>query len=198
LETIHVTIEGTTPLLMNRFTDAAAQQLAGGTSTVMVGNKGTPREQAEKKLYVDEHGILHLPGTNIFRALIDAGIFHKAGRSKITTQKSSLVPAAVALVELTCPIKGPDGDPKWEVDSRSVVIPSTGGRVMCHRPRVDAWRVSFTLEIDTSMFTAQLVRQLLDDAGKRIGLGDFRPARKGPFGRFVVVKWQSEKAAKAA
>lgn len=198
METIHVTIEGTTPLLMNRFTDAAAQQLAGGTSTVMVGNKGTPREQAEKKLYVDEHGILHLPGTNIFRALIDAGIFHKAGRSKITTQKSSLVPAAVALVELTCPIKGPDGDPKWEVDSRSVVIPSTGGRVMCHRPRVDAWRVSFTLEIDTSMFTAQLVRQLLDDAGKRIGLGDFRPARKGPFGRFVVVKWQSEKAAKAA
>lgn len=198
METIHVTIEGTTPLLMNRFTDAAAQQLAGGTSTVMVGNKGTPREQAEKKLYVDEHGVLHLPGTNIFRALIDAGIFHKAGRSKITTQKSSLVPAAVALVELTCPIKGPDGDPKWEVDSRSVVIPSTGGRVMCHRPRVDAWRVSFTLEIDTSMFTAQLVRQLLDDAGKRIGLGDFRPARKGPFGRFVVVKWQSEKAAKAA
>lgn len=198
METIHVTIEGTTPLLMNRFTDAAAQQLAGGTSTVMVGNKGTPREQAEKKLYVDEHGVLHLPGTNIFRALIDAGIFHKAGRSKITTQKSSLVPAAVALVELTCPIKGPDGDPKWEVDSRSVVIPSTGGRVMCHRPRVDAWRVSFTLEIDTSMFTAQLVRQLLDDAGKRIGLGDFRPVRKGPFGRFVVVKWQSEKAAKAA
>jgi hypothetical protein len=119
-------------------------------------------------------------------------VFHKAGRTKITTQKSSLVPAAVALIELTCPLRGPDGEPKWEVDSRSVVIPSTGGRIMCHRPRLDRWRVSFTLEVDTGMFSVPLVRQLLDDAGKRIGLGDFRPARKGPFGRFVVVKWETQ------
>jgi hypothetical protein len=191
MDTINVTIEGTTPLLMNKFTDAAAVALAAGTSAVMAGNKGTPREQAEKRLYVDESGVLHVPGTNIFRAIIDAGVFHKAGRAKITTQKSSLVPAAVALVELVCPIRVDGGEPKWEVDSRSVVIPSTGGRVMAHRPRLDRWAISFTLEIDTGMFSTSLVRQLVDDAGKRIGLGDFRPARKGPFGRFVVVKWES-------
>jgi hypothetical protein len=195
---VKIKIEGTTPLLMNRFTDEAGQKTSGGTSTVMVGNKGTPREQAEKKLYVDEHGVLHIPGTNIFRALIDAGIFHKAGRSKITTQKSSLVPAAVSLVEMTCPLAGPDGQPKWEVDSRSVVIPSTGGRIMCHRPRLDRWALAFTLDVDTTMFTLEIVRLLLDDAGKRIGLGDFRPARKGPFGRFVVVGWEVDKAAKKA
>ena len=193
METIQVTIEGTTPLLMNKFTDANALAVSGGSSAVMTGNKGTPREQAERKLYLDEHGTLHVPGTNIFRAIIDAGTFHKAGKSKITTQKSSLVPAAVALVELTCPLRGPDGEPKWEVDSRSVVIPSTGGRIMAHRPRLDRWSVSFTLEIDTGMFAVSLVRQLVDDAGKRIGLGDYRPARKGPFGRFVVTKWATEK-----
>jgi|SRR6185312_13199586 len=193
MQTVQVTIEGTTPLLMNKFTDAAALALTAGTSTVMAGNKGTPREQAERKLYLDERGVLHVPGTNIFRAIIDAGVFHKAGRTKITTQKSSLVPAAVALIELTCPVRGPDGDPKWEVDSRSVVIPSTGGRIMAHRPRLDHWSISFTLEIDTGMFAVPLVRQLVDDAGKRIGLGDFRPARKGPFGRFVVTKWESAK-----
>ena len=27
-------------------------------------------------------------------------------------------------------------------------------------------------------------------AGKRVGLGDFRPACKGPFGKFVVVEWK--------
>lgn len=190
MQTINVTIEGTTPLLMNKFTDAAALAVSGNTSTVLTGNKGTPREQAERKLYVDEHGVLHIPGPNIFRSIIDAGTFHKAGKTKITTQKSSLVPAAVALLELTCPLRGPDGEPKWEVDSRSVVIPSTGGRVMAHRPRLDRWSLSFTLEIDTGMFAVPLVRQLVDDAGKRIGLGDFRPSRKGPFGRFVVVGWK--------
>jgi hypothetical protein len=198
MERVKVTIEGTTPLLMNRFTDEAAAKVSGGTSTVMAGNKGTPREQAAKKTYEDEHGVLHIPGTNIFRAIIDAGTFHKAGKSKITTQKSSLVPAAMALLELTCPLATKNGAPKWEVDSRAVVIPSTGGRIMCHRPRVDEWRLSFTLEVDTGMFTLPLVRQLLDDAGKRIGLGDFRPSRKGPFGRFVVVSWEVEKETKKA
>ena len=196
MEIVKVEIQGTSPLLMNKFTDATALQVSGNTSTVLTGNKGTPREQAEKKLYADEHGVLHLPGPNIFRAIIDAGAFHKAGRTKITTHKSSLVPAAVALVELACPLRGPDGDPKWEVDSRSVVIPATGGRVMCHRPRLDAWQIAFTLEVDTSMFATPLVRQLVDDAGKRIGLGDFRPSRKGPFGRFVVTKWEAAKATK--
>lgn len=190
MQSVKVTIEGTTPLLMNKFTDATGVQISGGTSAVMVGSKGTPREQAEKKLYADEAGKLHLPAPNIFRAIIDAGAFHKAGRAKITTHKSSLVPAAVAIVELACPIHVAGGPPRWEVDSRSVVIPSTGGRIMCHRPRLDQWAISFTLEVDTGMFTLPLVRQLVDDAGKRIGLGDFRPARKGPFGRFVVTSWK--------
>lgn len=39
------------------------------------------------------------------------------------------------------------------------------------------------------MFGPILVRSIVDDAGKKIGLGDFRPARKGPFGRFVVKEW---------
>jgi len=34
----------------------------------------------------------------------------------------------------------------------------------------------------------------VDAAGKRIGLGDFRPDCKGPFGRFVVTKWKTSKA----
>jgi hypothetical protein len=199
MERVSVTIEGTTPLLMNKFTDAAALAVSGGSTTAFTGNKGTPREQAERRLYADENGVLHIPGPNLFRAIIDGGIFHKAGKSKVTTQKSSLVPAAITLLELTCPLLAPSGvDVKWEVDSRSVVIPSTGGRIMAHRPRVDQWRLRFTLEVDTTMFTFQLVRQIVDDAGRRIGLGDFRPSRKGPFGKFVVVGWDVEKALKRA
>jgi hypothetical protein len=45
------------------------------------------------------------------------------------------------------------------------------------------------------MFSEKIVRQLVDDAGQRIGLGDYRPARKGPFGRFKVVHWEQLKKA---
>ena len=61
---------------------------------------------------------------------------------------------------------------------------------MAHRPRFDAWTLNFTLDVDADMFADTLVRELLDIAGKRIGLGDFRPARRGPFGRFVVTGWK--------
>jgi len=150
------------------------------------GKKGTPREQAEPKCYKNSDGELVIPGPNMFAAIIDAGKFHKVGKNKVTTQKSSLVPAAMSLLEIVMLLRGGP----WEVDSRSVVNPSTGGRMMCHRPRLDEWELDFTLEVDDEMFHTDFVRQLVDDAGKKIGLCDYRPSRKGPFGKFVVTGWK--------
>lgn len=187
---IKITIQGTSPLLMNAFTDAAAANT--GTSAALVGSKGTPREQAARKVYADEAGNLFIPGPNIFSCLIAAGKFHKAGKSKVTTLKTSLIPAGITVVDLACLL----GTKKFEVDSRSVVIPATGGRIMCHRPRLDQWQTTFTLDLDESMFSPQFVRAIVDDAGKKVGLGDFRPDRKGPFGRFVVTKWTEDRGSK--
>ncbi len=184
---IAVTTEGIAPLLMNRFTEKAEIAVSGGTRPAFEGSgdRGTPRAQAEPRAYRDGAGMLYIPGPNIFSALIAAGTFHKAGKSKVTTMKTSLVPAGISVEELVCPL----GTDQWEVDSRSVVIPSTGGRIMGHRPRVDRWSLTFTLDVDIGMFSPNLVRSLVDDAGKKIGLGDYRPQRKGPFGRFVVREW---------
>jgi hypothetical protein len=60
---------------------------------------------------------------------------------------------------------------------------------MCHRPRLDEWAVTFNAEVDDEMFNDKTIRLLVDDAGKKVGLGDYRPSRKGPFGRFVVQNW---------
>lgn len=185
---IKATISGVTPLLMNRFTEASEVAVSSGTRTSIVGMRLTPREQASDKAYKDADGFLYVPGPNIFSCIVAAGIFHKVGRQKVTTQKSSLVPAGLVIVELVCPL----GTKDWETDSRSVVIPSTGGRVMCHRPRLDEWSISFTIDVDVAMFAPKFVRLLVDDAGKKIGLGDYRPQRKGPFGRFVVKEWVEE------
>jgi hypothetical protein len=64
---------------------------------------------------------------------------------------------------------------------------------MAHRPRLDEWECSFTIDLfDPDILAPADVRQIIDDAGKKIGLGDFRPSRKGPFGRFVVTAWKEE------
>lgn len=187
MATVRLKIEGKTPLLMNRFTDEAAMKASSGNRASAIGEKGTPREQAEKKLYIGAgDSKIVIPQPNLMRCLIDAGTFFKAGKNKVTTQKTSMIPACVDMnfVEVVLQHKEP-----WTVDTRAVRIPSTGGRILCYRPCFNDWTVEFECDLDESMMTVGLLRDIWDAAGKRIGLCDFRPARKGPFGKFLVTSW---------
>jgi hypothetical protein len=187
MKTIECTIEGTTPLICNKFSDAAMERATNGNSISTVGDRGTPREIAESKLYLGQDGQPMIPQPNLFRAIIDGGTFFKAGKSKVTTLKTSIIPACVSIDEIEIPIQHRE---PWTIDTRAVRIPSTGGRVSTHRPCFHDWRLSFTLELDESILGIKLLREIIDAAGKRIGLGDFRPACKGPFGKFVVTEWR--------
>jgi hypothetical protein len=183
---IEIVIEGTTPLLCNRFTDEVGK---GDGKLGAIGDKGTPREQAETKLYRGLDGSWMIPQPNLFRCFIDAGKFFKMGKSKVTTQKSSLIPACLEIegVEIRIEHREP-----WTIDTRAVRIPSTGGRILCHRPCFHDWRLSFTALVDLEMISLRLFREIVDKAGKAIGLGEFRPDNKGPLGRFVVTRWAPE------
>lgn len=189
---IKITITGKTPLLCNRFTDEAALKATNGTSPALAksGNKGTPREQATPKLYTDEKGNPIIPQPNLFRCIIDAGKYFKLGKVKVTTVRSSVIPACISIDELYFPIKHKE---PWTVDTRPVRIPATGGRILTHRPCFNDWSLSFDVELDESEMSESFFREIIDAAGKKIGLGDFRPDCKGPFGKFVVTEWKSKK-----
>lgn len=191
IEHFDVEITGTTPLLINAFTVDQAIE-AEGSKSAFTGDRGTPMEQAEKKLYRGLDGkTLIIPQPNIFRCIIDAGTFFKAGKSKLTTQKSSLIPACLELYGEDNPIELPiKSKEPWTVDTRPIRNPATGGRRLCHRPVFYDWSLQFRLELDTEIMDGNLLRDVVDAAGKRIGLGDFRPACKGPFGKFKVTHWK--------
>lgn len=188
---VRVKIDGVTPLICNKFTDEAALKASNGScGSSAAGDRGTPLEIAESKIYVGLNGKPMIPQPNLLRCLVDGGRFHKNGRSQITTKESSMLYACLDIQGAEIPLvhKQP-----WKVDSRPVVIPSTKGRILAHRPMFDDWTLEFTIDLDETMVRPKLLRQIVDDAGKRIGLGDFRPARKGPYGKFCVVKWQEKK-----
>lgn len=177
---LDIEITGITPLLMNRFNIDEQQ-------TKVKDKNLTPRETALRVCYEDSEGKLYYPTTNIYACLIEAGKFHKDGKIKITTARSSIIPAGIMIDGETIYFREPVS---WEVDSRGAVVPSTGGRIVVHRPRLDTWCLNFTLTLDTKMFSPKLIRTIVDDAGSKVGLGDFRPARKGIYGRFVVTNWR--------
>ncbi|MBF0108749.1 MAG: hypothetical protein HQL76_06200 [Magnetococcales bacterium] len=189
MKRLSISIEGVTPLLMNKFHDAAQMAATSGTRISTIGNKGTPREIAESKLYIGQEGMPIIPNPNLFRAIIDGGSFFKSGKSKVTTIKSSLIPACLSIEEMEIPVTHKD---PWMVDTRPVRIPSTGGRILAHRPCFHDWKLRFTALLDDEIITLRLLRDIVDATGIRIGLGDFRPACKGPFGKFVVTNWQED------
>ena len=95
--------------------------------------------------------------------------------------------AACVLVE---PARAGLGVKDYNIDSRPVVIRVTKGRIIRHRPRLETWSATFTITYDDELLTEDQLRQVVDDAGSRVGLLDFRPEKKGPFGRFIVTHWE--------
>lgn len=186
LKIISITIQGKTPLLCNRFTDEAQMSATSGTRASIATASKKPKDAAAEKLYQDDNGVLGIPQPNLFRCIIDAGKFFKVGRNKVTTTKSSLIPACVAVSPIFIPLIH---EQPWTVDSRPVRIPATGGRIIAHRPKFDDWGLTFEAELDEDTMTEDLFRDIVDAAGSKIGLGDFRPDNKGPFGKFLVTNW---------
>lgn len=184
---IEITVSGVTPLICNRFTEAAAEAATSGSrGAAAAGDKGSPREQAEPKLYMGLNGKPTIPQPNLLRCIVEGGRFHKAGKAQLTTAKSSLLYSCLDIDGAEIDI---EHNEPWRVDTRAVRIPSTGGRILCHRPMFDDWKLTFVADLDTSILHPKLFRSVVDDAGKRVGLGDFRPATKGPFGKFTVTSW---------
>ena len=74
---------------------------------------------------------------------------------------------------------------------RSVVIGRA--RIMRSRPVFKKWQLEFELEIDEMEVPNDVVKEILEYSGKRVGIGDFRPEKGGSFGRFEVSKWKTLK-----
>jgi hypothetical protein len=185
---IEIEINGITPLICNRFTDEQALIASSGSrGSSAASARKTPLEICDSKLYRGLSGEVVIPQPNLLRCLVDGGKFHKVGKKQITTKEESMLFACVDIEVAVIPIIHVQ---PWKVDTRPVVNPSTKGRILTHRPMFDDWRLKFTVHLDTTILNPSLFRLIVDDAGSRVGLGDFRPARKGPYGRFRVDHWE--------
>lgn len=200
---VNVLCKGLTPLFMNRMSESTLEGLRTKMKKPKAANVGTtrtPRQEAEEKVYLyDTRPII--PGENLMSCLIAAGVFCRLdAKRQISTAKSTLLPGLISLLTTRLELKVPDTDKPatWEADVRKGTNPNGGEAVAICRPRFDAWCFEFKIDIDTNEIGEHAIRELVDKAGRRIGLGDFRPSRKGIFGQFVVEKWQREEEVSAA
>jgi len=186
MKRIEVTIQGATPLLMHRFSEEDQAQVQSGSSHAIT--RPTPEVAAERACYRSAMpnggaGNLCLPARALLASIRQAAGLHRIGRRSA----KSIIAASVFIQ----PDEIDPGVKKFEIDSQAVVIRATKGRVMRHRPRLDSWKVMFTLAYQETLLPDEgLLRRVIEDAGARVGVLDFRPACGGSFGTFVVTGWK--------
>ena len=146
--------------------------------------KRSAKEQAEIAAYRDpETNDLYIPAIAVQRSLINAAVYSK-GKGRASLQKQAAASLFIHPERISLNVQ------EYNIDARPVVVPATRGRIIRYRPRLDEWQVALEIEFDESLLTEDQLRQIVDDAGSRVGLLDFRPEKKGPFGRFIVTKWK--------
>jgi hypothetical protein len=177
---VEVKIQGITSLLFNRFMESDIDNKV----KKHVGNFN-PKEP-KLKLYLTTDGQIYTPSTHIYGALIDAAKnFQVIGKKRSTYSKifgSSIIVEPDAIIH-----KKQD----WEIFSISAVNPNTRGRMMVHRPMMKEWELEFKIIFNDDDIPLEVLKSVIDWAGQYSGIGDWRPNKKGKYGKFIVTNFKA-------
>lgn len=163
MKTLKVNIQGTSPLLMHAYKGNDNPEL----------RHATPQEQAEFGVYRSATGELIFPTENFHRAFISGANYVKKGLGR-KISGAAIIQEPEMLLD----------SQEYIVDSRGVVVMKN--RIVRHRARLNSWGGAFTIEYDPSLITEKELRSVVEKTGQLVGVGDFRPEKKGPFGRFTA------------
>lgn len=129
-------------------------------------------------LYFDKKLGIHIPGQNIDACLI--------GGAKLRKQGTNIKRAAMVVEDMVkLEYVGPKDPEKLFEDTRFVDVRGVKvgtAKLMRCRPKFIEWSMSFSVSLDTELLNVDEFVEIARDAGRLIGLGDYRPR----FGKFSV------------
>ena len=129
-------------------------------------------------------GTLYIPAEALKGCLVNAASYKKFGKYSA----KPIIAGCVQILPQQISLKTKD----YEIDERTVVIRGRG-RIIRARPTVPKWKLTFELEYDAGFIASgNLIREILEEGGQRIGIMDFRPAKLGSFGMFKVSRWDEK------
>jgi hypothetical protein len=179
-----IKVEGITPYMQHRMDDISLAEWEKLRKNIIERPEvsQTDARRAEYHCYRNTDGQCYIPSEHFRQSIINAGSFIK---SKVGVRSKSMTTIVAALFIITPEeilISNYDS-----IDKRSAVNRNVKARVITVRPKWKCWKCEFTLECDEDTITMQTIEQLFSYAGKYIGIGSYRPEKRGLFGRFKVV-----------
>ena len=193
MKRFEVEVKGTTPLLQHRMTE---EELFGllGTKTGRKKDKEdkTPREIAESYAYkIGDQFVI--PTGYLVGAFKNVASEYKQKNSQRKSMKSiagGIMRPETEFAVLTDEENKPIDN--FEVDIRKATNHQKGAVAVC-RPRFDKWKFKTIITIQEDLVSEDIILDMLNDAGKRSGIGSFRVSKGGYFGQFVVTEFKELK-----
>lgn len=170
-----IQIQGSADLLFHRWNCEAVEE----KSKAKKGSAAKKSDNLESYVYRDEKGNLAIPGEYLRMSIIAASKFRQDPRSPRKSAADLFKAAVVSVTNLASL-----GVKAWDYeDKRRVVIQRNA--ITRTRPAMKAgWTATIQLMVNLPEYVSPtLLNEVITQAGKLIGVGDFRPT----FGRFQIV-----------
>lgn len=174
---VEFTIQGTSALLFHRWSNEAVAEKAAAAK----GSAAKKTDDIESYVYRNDKREICLPGEYVRMAMVGAARYRQDPRSPRKSAMDLFKAALVSLTELASL-----GSTDWNyLDARRVMVQRSA--VTRQRPAFnEGWEATFQFMINLPEYVSpQVFHEVLANAGRLIGVGDFRPT----YGRFSVVSF---------
>lgn len=173
-----VTIQGVAPILFHAWNVESVE----GKAKASKGSKEKKSDDVESYIYRNEKKEICIPGEYLRGAIIGASKFQQDPRSPRKSAADLFKAAIVSLTHLASL-----GAKDWDyLDRRRVTIQRNA--ITRSRPAMrEGWKATFIIQVNLPEYIGpDLLNATIQQAGKLIGLADFRPS----FGRFLVTHFK--------
>lgn len=175
---VEVAIRGDADLLFHRWNCEAVAAKAKSAK----GSAAKKTDDVESYVYRNSENELCIPGEYLRQSVIGAAKFRQDPRSPRKSAQDLVKAAVISLTPLASL-----GLTEWDYEHRCRVQVQRNG-VTRVRPAISAgWSATFILMVNLPEYVSpEMLHGLVSDAGRLIGLADFRPT----YGRFQVIHFE--------
>jgi len=173
-----IAIRGDADLLFHRWNCEAVAAKAKSAK----GSAAKKTDDVESYVYRNSANELCIPGEYLRQAVIGAAKFRQDPRSPRKSAQDLVKAAVISLTPLASL-----GVTEWDYEHRCRVQVQRNG-ITRVRPAITAgWKASFILMVNLPEYVPpEMLHGMVNDAGRLIGLADFRPT----YGRFQVTRFE--------
>ena len=182
-ETVRVPLIGTSPLIVHKFSEKAKRQMldaAQGRKTPKQAKD--PEAEYEASFYRHDDGGYGFPVIAFKAATVGAARFYGKSVPMTALRQFVFMDAELSKVDGMKLVRLA-GEPHMREDVCRVGMGSADLR---YRPEFTEWSTSVDVTFVTAMLTRDSVLSLIDAGGMGVGVGEWRPEKKGDFGTYRI------------